>query len=369
MLQAWDSDGHVEEWEGTFGDAYLDPAFRDRRPAVIDPRGDGFFYWQIPGRSEPFKFGGSPTSRGGVPSLEQSRLATWRGHIDTAEFRTAKARLDLMDAENLALQVNYPTMFLKWPVAPDPALNAALSRSYNNWMADISGQAPDRMKWVTVLDFSDPKAAAKEVERSKGMGSIGIMLFGLAGDDKYLDDPSMEPVWAAAAETGLAVAVHPGIASGQYGSDQFHFSVLTGFKKVVLSGVLDRYPKLKVGFLETGCAWVEFMLWRVEEEVDMVVERREMGIGVNAKLPEASPEEYIKAGRLFFGFEVEDHMLPYVVDRYGPDAWLFASDIPHAHRILDATGYLMAREDLSLETKRKLLVDNTARFYDLPLPG
>ena len=179
MIQSWDADGHVEEWEGTFTDAYLEPAFRDRRPEVIDPKGDGHFMWQIAGRPEPFKFGGSPTSKGNTPSLEQSRLAEWRGTV-SAECRTAAARVALMDAEHIAMQVNYPTMLLYWPVPPDPALSQAIARAYNNWLADVSNQAPDRLKWVTVIDYHSPEEAAGEIRRTRKMGSVGVMEIGRA---------------------------------------------------------------------------------------------------------------------------------------------------------------------------------------------
>ena len=87
MIQAWDADGHVEESEITFSDQYFEPALRERRPRVIDLDGDGAFRWQIEGRKAPFKLGGSPTSMGGRPSLEQERLGEWRGSMDSAELR------------------------------------------------------------------------------------------------------------------------------------------------------------------------------------------------------------------------------------------------------------------------------------------
>ena len=80
---------------------------------------------------------------------------------------------------------------------------------------------------------------------------------------------------------------------------------------------------------------------------------------------ELLPAEYIARGQLAFGFEVEEGQLPYVVDRYGADCLLYASDIPHVHRVLDSVDVLEQRPDLSDEVKRKLLVDNTARFYGL----
>jgi predicted TIM-barrel fold metal-dependent hydrolase len=369
MLQSWDADGHVEEWEGTFADEYLEARFRDRRPTVVeDPKGSGSFFWKVDSRSDLYKLGGSPTSKEGEPSKEQRNLARWRGSVESAEFRTARARTELMDAEHITLQVNYPTMLLGWPVAHDPSLNAALTRAYNNWMAGVSSQDPERMKWVSVIDPTDPREAAREIERTKGMGSVGVMVFGVYGQ-KHLDDPSLEPIWATAAETGLPVAVHPGIATTHLGDTQFHFSVLVGFEHIVASPILDLYPDLKVGFLETSSQWVDFMVWHSTERIETTLQRRNAGtLRGEHYVPKLMPGEHIKAGRLFFGYEVNDAMLPYNVQRWGPDCWLYATDIPHAHRVMDSTGYLLQREDLSPEAKRKLLVDNTAVFYGLPLP-
>jgi predicted TIM-barrel fold metal-dependent hydrolase len=109
------------------------------------------------------------------------------------------------------------------------------------------------------------------------------------------------------------------------------------------------------------------MVWRAEEDLDTILERRAVGIETGRHVPEMKPDEYVRAGRVHFGFEVEDAMLSYVVQRWGPDPWLYASDIPHAHRILNATSEVLGRKDLSEEAKRKLLIDNTARFYGLPV--
>ena len=55
------------------------------------------------------------------------------------------------------------------------------------------------------------------------------------------------------------------------------------------------------------------------------------------------------------------------MDKYGPDCWLYASDIPHGHRIIDAPQHFMERTDITEEAKQKLLRDNTAAFYGLDL--
>ena len=119
---AYDGDGHVNEWEATFSDAYLERAFHDRRPAVVEADDLGTHYtWLIDGKR--VRVGSSPSSKGGVEALEDQRMAKWRGSLASGEFHSAAARLAVMEAEDVWLSVNYPTLFLRWPVAEDPALN------------------------------------------------------------------------------------------------------------------------------------------------------------------------------------------------------------------------------------------------------
>ena len=55
--------------------------------------------------------------------------------------------------------------------------------------------------------------------------------------------------------------------------------------------------------------------------------------------------EYIQNGRIFIGFEVDDQLLPYMVEKYGADCWVYASDIPHAHRKPDSAKHVLRRSD------------------------
>ncbi len=376
-MEAWDSDGHVYESEATFSDAYWDPALKDRRPVVVQAA-NGRLSWIIDGRAYPVTsgpnqaLGGTPASKDGVPSRPSARPEA--STVESSELRSAAARLEQLDQESIHLQVNYPTMLLTWPLAYDPVLGAAIARSYNSWMADISSQALERLKWVTVIDPGDPTEAAREIERTKELGSSGVMLLGMAGT-KHLDDASLEPIWDAAAATELPVGVHVGFCCPPFGSlyttsndtivVPFAFTVLMGFQRIVSTGLLDRYPGLRVGFLEAGCSWVDFMVERITERLKGPLGNRRSGPEYSSEL---LPAEYIARGQLFFGFEVEEGQLAYFVDRYGADPLLYATDIPHVHRINDSVALLERREDLSTETKRKLLVDNTARFYGLAVP-
>ncbi len=370
---AWDADGHVYESEQTFSDAYWDPALADRRPVVVETS-PGRISWMIDGRAFPVSsgpnqaLGGTPASKGGVAVRTPASLEL--NPIESSEFRSAEARVAHNEREQIEVQVNYPTMLLTWPIAHDLRLGAAIARAYNSWMADLSSQAPDRLKWVTVVDPADPSAAVREIERTSELGSSGVMLLGMVGE-KHLDDPTMEPIWAAAADLGLPVSIHVGFCCPPLGNlyttsndtmvVPFAFTVLMAFQRIVSTGLLDRYPRLRVGFLEAGCSWVDFMVERITERLEGPLGRRR-GREYSSEL---LPAEYIARGQLAFGFEVEEGQLPYVVDRYGADCLLYASDIPHVHRVLDSVDVLEQRPDLSDEVKKQLLVHNTARFYGL----
>ena len=118
----------------------------------------------------------------------------------------------MMDQQELAVQVNFPSILLTWPFAHDPKIGCAIARSYNNHMADIASQAPDRLKWMLTIDPADVEESVREIHRCGEMGAIGLMLLGTYGD-LHLDHPSLEPIWAAAAGLDLPVAIHPGFCN------------------------------------------------------------------------------------------------------------------------------------------------------------
>jgi predicted TIM-barrel fold metal-dependent hydrolase len=98
--------------------------------------------------------------------------------------------------------------------------------------------------------------------------------------------------------------------------------------------------------------------------LDTVIDRMEQG-GYRSQL---SPQEYIDRGNLYFGFEVEDPLLPYCLEHFGEECWIYGSDIPHGDRLKDAAKVLQKRSDISEDAKRKMLRDNVARYYAMPIP-
>jgi predicted TIM-barrel fold metal-dependent hydrolase len=134
---------------------------------------------------------------------------------------------------------------------------------------------------------------------------------------------------------------------------------------LLLGGVLDRFRRLRLAFLEAGVGWVPYMMDRLDRGQE--VWRRSQRVEYAANLA-GKPSEHIRSGRCFFAVEGEETTLPYVAERVGEDVLLFASDFPHEVspvEIKREIGEFIEREDISERLKRKILSENAKRFYKL----
>ena len=288
MYWVYDADSHVEEGEFTSQDRYWDQRFLGRRPTIAVSDKTGNYSWMVDSISFPRLTGpssasaGNPNSRAGVPSIDfAGRVSTaldrgMRISLEGIEFHSAAARLAMMDQAGIAVQVNFPSILLTWPFAHDPKIGCAIARSYNSHRADIASAAAERLKWVTATDPADVAESVGEIRRCREMGSVALMLLDTYGD-RHLDHPSLDPIWRACAELEIPVTVHPGFCNpgldNQYGGIfdaaliPFVFSLMLGYYAIIRSGLLDRYPNLKVGFMENGARWVDFMTMRIGREL------------------------------------------------------------------------------------------------------
>ena len=369
-----DADGHVEESPATFDDKYLDPAFRPQRPRVVGV--DGMVYWEIDEQLFPRRVGrgcnnlGTPTSHNGKPAVHtQGKPET----VGCMELTDLKARLQIMDEEAIGIQVLYPTLFLAYPLSSNPLFITALCSSYNRWLGDwLSGH--ERLKWAAVVNLDDASGAAAEVREAKRLGAVAVMVLGTAGD-RQLDDPLLFPFYEALCNAGLPLAIHVGwscpainnLYSHIYPSGviAFHFPVLMGFAALVSGGTLDRFPKLRAVFLEAGSMWVPYMIDRLNHRF------QNQGKTLTQFLPQTKPlqalpvMEYIERGNLFFSAELEDSILPQVMNLVGERQIVMGTDMPHGDRERFAARHLEERKDLSAAAKANILEHNPARLYVL----
>ena len=378
MIKAWDADGHVSESEVTFSDKYWDAGLRSRRPEVIEIGSDRALRWLIdtrafPVRTGPYQQAGFPLSKDGRPAEVTPGIHA-ADPVESAELRTVAARLEQLDRESTQVQVIYPTMFLSYPITFDRGAvrgHDARLQQLDRGHDESGAGAPE------VGHHYRPHRPAGI--RARGSPDEGHGLRGRhdAGHDR--SPPCRRRLHGAGVGGGrgrraACGGAHRDTAFGALGevcdthhdktSMAFWLTVQFAFQRVISKGVADRYPDLRIAFLEAGCSWVPAVVERVSEYSGL--ENARAGADFNrGYLGKHRPEEYIRRGQIYFGFEVDERLLPFAVEEFGDECWLYGSDIPHADRLVDSVSVFLQRTDLGEETKRKLLVDNVARFYGL----
>lgn len=371
-----DADGHVEECPMTFSDAYLDPAFRSQRPKVFGQ--DGLAYWVIDEQMFPRRVGrgcnnlGTPATYDGKPTRH---TALKPDSVESMELTDIGARIRAMDNEEIALQVVYPSLFLAYPLTSNVPFASALCASYNRWLGDrLSGN--QRIKWAAIVNLDDVQAAARQVREAKSLGAAAVMVLGTAGDLTF-DHPALLPFFESLVEEKTPLAVHVGwscpalnnLYSHIYPSGVIAFlvPVMMGLVGLISGGVLDRFPNLKVAFLEAGCQWVHFVLERLDHRFRRT--RNQLSTFHSQTAPQHAlpPMEYVRKGNLFFSTEADDVLLPQVIELVGEDNIVFGSDMPHGDREPFAARKVQARNDIGDTAKLKILETNPARLYGLEI--
>lgn len=357
-MTVFDTDAHVEECDETF--AAL-PA--DIRPRIIE--GEKRAFWLVEGRTFP-RLQGKGVHTFGSPHLRKDYDAERRTRVESQELRDPGARLQDMDHEGIDVSVVFPTLFLVWPLADSPATARALCRSYNEWIAAKCRASNGRIRWVATLPLPDVEGSVEEVRRAKQLGACGVMTLGTAGHWK-LDDRRLDPVYRECEQHALPVCVHVGWSyppiSELYDNvyetmiTPFLLPVFMAFSAILTGGVLERFPRLKVGFFEAGVEWVPFWLDRMERFY-----KQPPGGSKKSDLPARNPRDYVAAGRVYFSCELDEARIAMVADAIGDDCIVYSSDLPHAHRVFDAIGLFRERKDIPQGTKAKILA-NGARFF------
>ncbi len=364
-MTVYDADGHLMEPEEMF--AALEAEFYPRRPVRVSlplntARGSRDALWAFEGRVLP-SLGGRGTVNFYLPGDTHSRgLAASVGAQDLSD---PAARLEDLDEFGIDKQAIFPTLFLV-TLADDPALELALFRAYNTYVANACARSGGRLQWAGLVPFRDPDAARQELKRISDLGATAVLTLGMVWD-RSLDDPAFLPVFEAAADLDLPIAIHFGWGSNGltnlFKGTNTSFSaattpVLWSFFYLMLSGVLTKVPHLRVGFIETGAGWVPYMVDQVRRRIGLQSDRS----GGRTTLPD--PLRYFEEGRVFVACEHEED-LPYLVSKLGEDCLMGASDYPHGDSSADENfvSELRRRNDLTATARDKILGGNAERFF------
>jgi 2,3-dihydroxybenzoate decarboxylase len=215
-----------------------------------------------------------------TPELRELRTAAINrsgAHLERLDDLGA-LRLREMDEAGIDMQVLSETAPAAQVFEPEQAIR--LARSSNDFLHAAIGAHPDRFAGFAALPTPDPKAAADELERAvTKLGFKGAMIMGLSRGERFLDEKPFWPIFERAQALDVPIYLHPstphsavnavyykgfpGLAGPALG---FGNEVATQAVRLVLGGVLDAYPQLKiiVGHLGEG---LPFLQWRIDRSL------------------------------------------------------------------------------------------------------
>lgn len=269
-----DADGHVTEPRALW-DEFCEPAFRDR-VIRVDPAEGGVDALLVEGRVQGLN--PAPTC---IPGAMNDDTRSYRWDDVLPGGHDPARRLDVLDEEGIDQALMFPSLYLIYGNITDAAVANAACRAYNDWMADFCSRAPERLFGAAIVPLQDVELAAREVERAAGLGLKAITIRPERYNGLALSAPEAEPLFAAAQAADVSLAVHgsfgstmPSFASGRYDNSFFEHMICHPFEQmaacldIVCGGVLDRFPRLRVGFFEAGLGWLLYWIERMDEHVD-----------------------------------------------------------------------------------------------------
>ncbi|HEY5076039.1 MAG TPA: amidohydrolase family protein [Acidimicrobiia bacterium] len=270
-----------------------------------------------------------------------------------------EARLADMDADGIDAAVLYPSLSMFFgpcdeiPALREAAFVADCQRAYNDWLADFCAYAPTRLFGVAAAPLQDVGRACAEVEHAVGRGLRAVFVRPSAYVDELpFNHHVYDDFWSTCQELGAPVAFHPGVhvdtpgACRKFGlvaisenttvtnmaMDEIHggsalgqavgnpVDMIVTMGRLLMGGVCERFPRLKLVFLESSGGWMPSMLERMDEQVQAFpLERRWLSL---------RPSEYFTR-QCYVSFEPEEWNLAAAAEKLGTDRILWASDYPH----------------------------------------
>ncbi|HZT07166.1 MAG TPA: amidohydrolase family protein [Chloroflexota bacterium] len=312
-----------------------------------------------------------PAVYGMFPSLDGFPRGGGRGKtIATSPERW----LEFLDRAHLDETVLYPTGGLSIGLVQNREWATVLAKAYNDWISDTYVRASPRFHSLALLPVQDIPAAVDELRRAvTKLGLAGGLLPAVHVVGRPLGDEWFDPIYAEAQRLGCALAVH-GAPSRGLGFDYFDNMIKTHalshpvsqiiqLTSFVLDGALERFPDLRVAFLEAGSGWMLYMMDRLDYEWEGAYRAQAEARGVRR-----APSDYIARGNVYVSCELDEASLPLVVQRFPAGRILFPSDYPHEKpdsSIIHEIDEFWERTDLTEEMKHSIAVDSAVSFYRL----
>jgi predicted TIM-barrel fold metal-dependent hydrolase len=371
-LRLISADSHVNE-PGDLWVQRIDKQFRDRAPRVVEnpPGQRPGAYFTLEGippihLAQGMGAGKKPEE---LPQFFQTSTYKDRrpGGWDPAE------RVKDMDLDGVEADVIYTTLGFRQFWLTDAALQRACFRVYNDWLAEYCAYMPKRLVGLALISLYEVDEGVKELRRSANRGLKGALIWASPPEDRPYTSPEYDPFWAAAQELGMPISLHSITGMGAESRlaikqplDRYVRSTVLCHEVqrtvvvFIFSGVLERFPDLKLVSAENEVGWLPFFL----QKLDQAQEEYRYLYPTPLTL---RPTEYFR--RQVFATFIDDPVGVATREFVGAANIMWSSDYPHTVSTWPNSRAVVERDfkNVPEHEKRMIVRENVARLYHLDL--
>ncbi len=294
------------------------------------------------------------------------------GDVVLREFDGPGVR-DSMRPEGIDLMVLYGPGYDMWVDGIDPELQAAMARAYNRWGCEMRDTSGGRVITAAPVPLNDMGRAVEEIRYAyEELGARCFWARPNPFNGRTLGDRYYDPIYEILQDYDCAFSTHAfmGLNGPASGMDRFTsftewhtvvhpYEAQQAMLSMIVNGVYERFPRLRVAYMEANCSWVPWWLWRIEEHVEL---------SGWLEMPECSksPTEYYKQN-CWISVEPDEHLVYQLIEELGDDHIVWESDYPHPDsKYPNATQTFLDLPKVSTDSKRKILWDNAVDLYRFP---
>jgi len=278
--------------------------------------------------------------------------------------------------------VIYPSEGLVIFSVPNTEVVSAAMRAYNDWIAEFCAVDRSRLKGLAMLNVDEIDDGVDELERVARLGLAGALVTVKPPAWAPFRSRAYDRLWAAAQDLGLPLSLHVATDRGDpRGGDAAFtldvknvppavfinkdYQVRQALADLILEGIFERFPRLRIGSVEHELAWIPFFLAQMDYTY---TDRPARGEWYRFRERGALPSEFWHRN-CFASFQ-EDAIGVRLRDVIGVEALLWGSDYPHTEstwpRSREITGEFLA--GVSSAEARAIVAGNAARLYGFALP-
>ena len=344
----------------------IDKKFRDRAPHTVrghEGQEGEFFVCENVTPVPVAGFFGSGKSAEELPAhrkrgFEVAPKSVW----DPAE------RLKEQDADGVSAEALYTSMGMLLFGLDDADLRAASFQAFNDWAAEYCSYNPKRLIGLGVISLEDIPAAIAELERIAKKGLHGALIWGAPPEDRPYSSLEYDPFWAAAQDLQMPLSLH--ILTGRGGVQFDPRRVLYRYMKLpqeiqltfadlIVGGVPERFPRLKLVSAENDVSWIPHFMYRLDHAYDRLRHFESLTLPM-------LPSEYMKRN-VVATFQFETTNVDFTRQIFGADNILWSSDYPHTDSTWPHSQDLIAQafKGMPEPDVQKIVGDNVARLYNV----